>query len=79
MKKVKIYSTSSCMYCHMAKDFFDQNKVPYEDYNVGTDVGKRKEMLEISGQMGVPVIVVEGETEPIIGFDKPALVHLLGL
>ena len=79
MKNVKIYSTSTCTYCKMAKDFFTKNNVPFEDYNVGTDVEKRKEMLEISGQMGVPVIMVEGETEPIIGFDKPALMHLLGI
>ena len=79
MKKVKIYTTSTCMYCKMAKDYFKANNVPFEEFNVGTDVGARKEMLELSGQMGVPVIAVEGETEPIIGFDKPALVKSLGL
>lgn len=79
MKKVKIYTTATCMYCKMAKEFFHEKGVEYEEYNVGTDVEKRKEMLDISGQMGVPVITVEGETEPIIGFDKPRLVKALGL
>jgi len=79
MKKVKIYSTATCMYCKMAKEYFAANNVPYEDYNVGTDIEKRKEMLDLSGQMGVPVITVEGEAEPIIGFDKPRLAALLGL
>jgi glutaredoxin-like YruB-family protein len=79
MKKVKIYTTSTCMYCKMAKDYFNANNVPYEEFNVGTDVEARKEMLELTGQMGVPVITVEGETEPVIGFDKPRLVKALGL
>jgi glutaredoxin-like YruB-family protein len=79
MKKVKIYTTSTCMYCKMAKDYFTANNVPYEEFNVGTDVAARKEMLELTGQMGVPVITVEGETEPVIGFDKPRLVKALGL
>lgn len=79
MKTVKIYTTAACMYCKMAKEFFKEKGVSYEEYNVGTDVEKRKEMLDISGQMGVPVIMVEGEAEPIVGFDKPRLVHALGL
>jgi len=79
MKKVKIYSTATCMYCKMAKDFFAQNNVPFEDYNVGTDIEKRKEMLDLTGQMGVPVITIEGESEPIIGFDKPRIMHALGM
>lgn len=79
MKKVKIYTTTTCTYCKMAKEFFQANNVPYEEFNVGTDAEKRSEMVELSGQMGVPVIVVEGEAEPIIGFDKKMLVAALGL
>jgi glutaredoxin-like YruB-family protein len=79
MKKVTIYSTATCMYCVKAKEFFAQNKVPYEEFDVGKDIEKRKEMLELTGQMGVPVIAIEGETEPIIGFDKPRIVNALGL
>ncbi len=67
------------MYCKLAKDHFAANNVPFEEINVGTDIEGRKEMLELTGQMGVPVIMIEGETEPIIGFDKPAINNILGL
>lgn len=77
-KKVEIYSTSSCHFCHMAKEFFSANSVPFTDYNVGTDLEKRKEMIEKSGQMGVPVIVIDGK-EVIVGFDQPKLANLLGV
>ncbi len=78
MKKVEIYSTESCHFCHMAKEFFATNNVPFTDYNVGTDTTKRAEMVNKSGQMGVPVIVID-DSDVIIGFDKPALTRLLGL
>jgi len=61
----------------MAKEFFATNNVNYIEYNVGTDLEKRKEMIERSGQMGVPVIFVGDEM--IVGFDKPRLSGLLGL
>lgn len=60
----------------MAKDFFTENGVEYKDYNVGTDPEKRAEMLEKSGQMGVPVIVIN-DKDLIIGFNKPVLAKLL--
>ena len=75
-KKVEIYSTENCHFCHMAKDFFKDNGVEYVDYNVGTDSGKRTEMLEKSGQMGVPVIVIDNK-DLIVGFNKPVLAKLL--
>ncbi|MEK7588802.1 MAG: glutaredoxin family protein [Patescibacteria group bacterium] len=77
MQNVTIYSTDTCHFCHMAKDFFAEKNVPFTDFNVGTDVEKRKEMVEKSGQMGVPVIVI-GESV-IVGFNKPKIVELLGL
>ena len=77
MKKVQIYSTPTCSYCHMAKDFFKKNNVSYEDFNVATDLEKRKEMVEKSGQMGVPVILIEDEI--IVGFDKAKISGLLGI
>ncbi len=77
MKNVTIYTTNTCGYCKMAKDFFVSNGVSYTEYNVGTDLERRKEMIEKSGQMGVPVIFV-GE-EIIVGFDKPRLSELLGV
>lgn len=77
MKKVQIYSTPTCSYCHMAKDFFNKNNVNYEDFNVATDMEKRKDMVEKSGQMGVPVILIDGEI--IVGFDKAKISGLLGI
>ena len=61
----------------MAKDFFDANKVKYTDYNVATDLEKRKEMVEKSGQMGVPVITIGKET--IVGFDEGRLREILAV
>ncbi len=78
MKKVEIYSTPTCHFCHMAKDYFNQHKVAFTDYNVGTDLAKRKEMLEKSGQMGVPVIVID-DKDVIVGFNEPVLAKLLGV
>ncbi len=61
----------------MAKEFFMANNVTYTEYNVGTDIEKRKEMIEKSGQMGVPVIFVGGDMT--VGFDKTKLSSLLGI
>ena len=76
-KKVKIYSTDTCGYCKMAKNFFDTNKVAYEALDVGHDKVAREEMVTKSGQMGVPVIDIDGEI--IIGFDQPKIKKKLGL
>ncbi len=77
MKKVTVYSTPTCHFCHMAKDFFTANSIPFIDYDVASDLEKRKEMMEKSGQMGVPVIFIDEEM--VIGFDKPKISQLLGL
>ncbi|MFC1751530.1 glutaredoxin family protein [Patescibacteria group bacterium] len=79
MKKVKIYSTPTCTYCVMAKDWFKENNVEYEEIDVSTDETARNELIEKTGQMGVPVIEIgEGEkTETTIGFDKNKLAELL--
>jgi glutaredoxin-like YruB-family protein len=76
-KKVAVYSTSTCPYCKMAKDFLDDNGVRYESYDVGADESRRKEMMDKSGQMGVPVIDIGGKI--IIGFDKEAIKAELGI
>ena len=76
-KNVTIYSTPTCHFRHAAKDFFTANHVPFTDYNVGTDIEKRKEMVEKTGQMGVPVIVVDNDV--IVGFDEPKLRELLAV
>ena len=77
MKKVEIYSTSSCHFCHLAKEFFTTNNIPFTDYNVGTDIAKRAEMIDKSGQMGVPVIDIDGKI--VIGFDREKINQYLGL
>ena len=76
-KKVEIYSTPTCHFCHMAKDFFDANNIAYTEYNVASDLVKRKEMVNLSGQMGVPVIVIDGDWA--VGFNKPEVAKMLGL
>ncbi|MCX6751702.1 MAG: NrdH-redoxin [Candidatus Nomurabacteria bacterium] len=76
MKNVTIYSTPSCHFCHMAKDFFKANNVAYTEYDVASNLEKRKEMVEKSGQMGVPVIIIGDEL--IVGFDKPEIARMLG-
>ena len=76
-KKVTIYSTPTCIYCNLAKEHFDENGVKYEDFDVAADMERREEMLEKSGQMGVPVIFVGSEM--IIGFDKERLASILGV
>jgi len=76
MKKVTIYSTPTCTYCNLAKQFFTQNGVEYVEYNVATDLAKRKEMVEKSGQMGVPVIDIGGEV--IVGFDRERIAAKIG-
>jgi len=77
MAKVTIYTTPTCGYCKLAKEFFQENNVEYEEYDVAADEAKRNEMIEKSGQMGVPVIYVDDEMT--IGFDKARLSELLGL
>jgi len=76
-KKVTVYSTPTCHFCHMAKEFFMQKNVQFEDHNVAEDLEKRQEMMDKSGQMGVPVIFIGDEM--IIGFDKSKIATLLGI
>ncbi len=77
MPTVTIYTTPSCVYCKMAKEFFQKNNVVYSERDVTTDVAARDEMIQKSGQMGVPVIDVGGKI--IIGFDQGGLAEALGL
>ncbi len=76
-KSVTIYSTPTCHFCQMAKQLFADNDIKYTNYDVSTDIAKRNEMIEKSGQMGVPVIFI-GE-EMIVGFDEGQLRSLLGI
>ena len=77
MKDVIIYSTPTCHYCHLAKDFFKAHDIAFTDYNVATDLEKRKEMVVKSGQMGVPVIIIDGQM--MVGFDKHTVAKQLGI
>ena len=74
---VKIYSTPTCHFCALAKEYFAQNNIPYENYDVLSNLEKRSEMLDKSGQMGVPVITIDDQV--IVGFDKPKIATALGL
>ena len=76
-KKVVIYSTPTCHFCKMTKEFFKENNIEYTDYNVAEDSEKRQEMIEKSGQMGVPVVFVDDDM--LIGFDKEKLSNALGI
>lgn len=77
MAKVTIYTTPSCAYCKMAKKFFEENDVEYEEKDVVDDEDARQEAVDKSGQMGVPVIEVGDDV--IVGFDKGKLSNLLDL
>lgn len=77
MKKVTIYSTPSCHFCHMAKEFFTEKGVTFEDIDVAANQEARAEMIDMTGQMGVPVIRIADDV--IIGFNKPKIAELLGI
>lgn len=75
MPAVTIYSTPTCPFCHQAKEFFAAQGIEFTDYNVAENDEKREEMVEKTGQFGVPVIEIGSEV--IIGFDKERIVELL--
>lgn len=76
-KTVTIYSTPTCHFCQMTKDFLKEKGIAYTEHNVASDLEKRQEMIQKSGQMGVPVIFVGDEL--IVGFDKERLESTLGI
>lgn len=75
--KAKVYSTSTCPHCIDAKKFLKEKKVDFENIDVGKDEKAAKEMMEKTGQMGVPVIEIDGEI--VVGFDEAKISKLLGL
>jgi len=82
MKKVKVYTTPTCMYCKMVKDFFDDKGVEYSEVDLSVDVAAREEVVKKTNQMGVPVIEIAEEgkdPEYVIGFDQALLSSLLGI
>ena len=76
-KHVTIYSTPTCHFCKMAKDFFTEKGVQYTNYDVASDAQKRQEMIQMTGQLGVPVIVIDGTIS--VGFDREKLAAKLGI
>lgn len=76
MKNVTIYTTPSCSYCHLAKRYFKENHISYEEKDVAQDAKARQDMIEKSGQLGVPVIEI-GE-DIVVGFNLPVIKELLG-
>ena len=76
-KKITVYSTPTCPYCMRVKQFLKDKAIEFEDIDVSANSEKAEEMVKKSGQMGVPVIDIEGEI--IVGFDKEAIEKALGL
>lgn len=76
-KSVVVYSTSTCPYCNMAKEFLKEHKIDFKEVDVGVDQEAAKALVEKTGQMGVPVIEIEGKF--IIGFDKEKVMEALGI
>jgi len=77
MAKVQIYTTPTCHFCKMAKEYFNEKNIAYEAYDVVSDAQKRQEMVEKSGSMAVPVIVIDDKV--IVGFDKERVNKALGI
>jgi len=79
-KLIKVFSTPTCPYCQTVKDFLVKNNIKFEDIDVSKDEKTAKELINTSGQMGVPVTVFEkedGGKQVIIGFDQAALEDIL--
>lgn len=74
-KKVIIYSTPTCHYCVLAKEYFHQNNIEFTEFNVAENPVARTEMVQKTGQLGVPVIDIDGEI--VIGFSEPHVQALL--
>lgn len=74
-KEVVVYSTPTCPFCKKTKDYLNQKGIAYNDINVAADKEKAKEMIQMSGQMGVPVIVIDGQL--VVGFNQAKIDELL--
>lgn len=74
---IKVYSTQTCPYCVTLKNFLKENGFEFEDIDVSFDPEKQKEMIDKSGQMGVPVVDIDGQI--IIGFDRAKIIKILNI
>jgi glutaredoxin-like YruB-family protein len=77
MKTISIYSTPTCHFCQVAKEYFKENNLSYTEYNVASDAERRAEMIKKSGQLGVPVIVIGNDI--VVGFNQEKVKNLLGI
>ena len=77
MQTVTIYSTPTCHFCKEAKAFFADKNISYTNYDVSIDAAKRKEMIDLTDQIGVPVIVIDGKAS--VGFDSDEVAEQLGI
>ena len=77
MSKIKVFSTNQCPYCVTLKLFLKEHSIEFEDINVGEDQKAAEEMIEKSGQMGVPVIEIDNQM--VVGFDKEKITQLLDI
>lgn len=75
--QVEIYSTESCHFCHMAKEWLTAKNIPFVDYNVGENMERRKEMVEMTGQLGVPVIKIADNV--MVGFSPEQMAKILNI
>jgi glutaredoxin-like YruB-family protein len=74
---VTIYSTPTCHFCQLAKEFLTEKNIPYTNYDVSMDAAKRQEMIQMTGQLGVPVIVINDSI--MVGYDREKLADKLGI
>ncbi|KGE71589.1 glutaredoxin family protein [Spirochaeta lutea] len=72
---ITMYTTPSCSFCHKAKRYFKENRVPFTEYDVSRDPRRADEMVRKSGQMGVPVIDIHGKI--LVGFNQPEVERAL--
>jgi glutaredoxin 3 len=77
MKDVTIYSTATCHFCQLAKEFFKSHNIAYTEHNVGTDAERRAEMIDLTGQLGVPVIRIGDDI--LVGFQESKVAEMLGI
>ena len=77
MTKVRVFSTIVCPYCVALKEFLKERNVEFEEIDVSQDKRAQEEMIEKTGQMGVPVIEIDGQV--VVGFDREKISKLLGI
>jgi glutaredoxin 3 len=73
---ISIYTTPTCGFCRQAKAYLKQRGMPFVEFDVSRDPQKAAEMVQVSGQQGVPVILIDGQV--VVGFDEPMIAQLLG-